>query len=155
MATGGETPILSVLYSHKESILRAWWFHIIHDNSPSPTFNPLDPYVIIWVCSYLSDREQFVVINGAQSPVLPVVSGITQGSVLGPLLFLIFIDDVTCGKKWKNGYICWRHSPIKDYSVPVWLSPCPVRYKYKCHFWVGLWQLPVFELPEMLPPTFF
>jgi len=45
----------------------------------------LDLYVINWVCSYLSDREQFVIVNRAQSPVLPVVSGVPQGSVLGLL----------------------------------------------------------------------
>ena len=54
----------------------------------------LDPYILHWLCSYLTNREQKVVIEGASSGVLPVISGVSQGSVLGPLLFLVYIDDV-------------------------------------------------------------
>ncbi|KAK3083103.1 hypothetical protein FSP39_014041 [Pinctada imbricata] len=47
-----------------------------------------------WVADYLSERKQAVVLNGSKSNVVSTNAGVPQGSILGPIFFLIFINDI-------------------------------------------------------------
>ena len=69
-----------------------------------------------WFCSYLTKRKQYVIIGNQVSALNKIPTGVPQGPVLGPLLFLIYINDLhKCIKYSKTYYFADDTSTIQSH----------------------------------------
>ena len=66
-----------------------------------------------WFCSYLKKRKQFVSIEINMSSVKEILTGVPQGSVLGPLLFLIYVNDLKSLNVKKKELFIFRPRKLK------------------------------------------
>ena len=60
---------------------------------------------LLWFKIYLSDRRQCVNIAGTLSDTEVLRSGVSKGSIMGPVLFLLFINDLPLTWTTRNGYL--------------------------------------------------
>ena len=75
-----------------------------------------------WLCSFLSGRTQYVRINNHISNAISALSGVPQGSHLGPLLFLLFVNDIYLFIK--NSHFLMFADDLKLYSKITSLQDC-------------------------------
>jgi len=96
----------------------------------------------LWFKSYLTNRTQRVSINNCLSDLLPVTSGVPQGSILGPILFIIYINDlpsVVIHSKlllFADDAKCYRsiHNPLDSHSLQLDLDSLTI-WSHKNHLY--------------------
>ena len=103
----------------------------------------LPPCFVLWECSFLSDRRANVQVGGSRSLSFRIRRGVPQGSVLGPVLFILFVDDIT--KDLPRG----AHASLYADDLAIWSSsPDPHKASSAVQSsltvletWSNLWRL--------------
>ena len=101
-------------------------------------------FVLSILTQFLSDRSQHIMVDGYRSKLVNVVSGVPQGSVLGPLLFLLYTSELF--SVLENNLICYADGstllaviPSPGLRVAVAESQC--RDLVKVSEWCDLWGM--------------
>ena len=82
----------------------------------------LPPCFVLWVRFFLSDRRPKVQVGGSHSRSFRIRRGVPQGSVLGPVLFILFVDDIT------KDLIRGAHASLYADDLAIWSSsPDPLK----------------------------
>ena len=80
--------------------------------------------VMGWIEGFLVGRSMFVSVGSGNSELKPVISGVPQGSVLGPLLFLIYVNGLTAGMGTKWYAFADDFKIYTTLQEMVWLRHC-------------------------------
>ena len=102
----------------------------------------LNQSLLKWISSFLSDRFCQTRIGNCLSSLLPILSGVVQGSCLGPVLFIVFINDIT---DLFSGGTCVKlfADDVKLYSK-VYTNPHSLQEGLnRIVEWSRTWQLPI------------
>jgi hypothetical protein len=96
-----------------------------------------------WLTDFLTGRHQRVRLDGCYSETVPVLSGVPQGSVLGPLLFVIYINDLGSDpkfgeiKKFADDVKLYSPTPNNDFAIKL------NSLIFDIVDWSSVWQLPL------------
>ena len=135
--------------SHTTDIIYIDFSRAFDSIAYSKLLKKLESYGIVgkllnWISSFVNDRYQCVAIENCFSSVAKVISGVPQGSVLGPILFIIFINDIDS--------VCHGQTKMKLYAddaklySEIVLKDCSLSLQTSLNnlsTWADAWQLSI------------
>ena len=121
----------------------------------------LNPYIINWIIDFLTNRRQRVVVDGLETESLDINRGVSQGTVIGPFLFSLMVDDINLEDVERN--LLTKFADDLTLSAPVKISgDSAVEEVKNIKVWVNenrmtlnmskTWEIVVRGSTKKLPP---